>query len=47
MGPDGSGGAHAIGFYDDDLVRTAKGWRIAQRRYTMVHLEALGRGVLA
>lgn len=39
MGLEGSGGAHAIGFYEDDLVRTATGWHIAQRRYTMVHLE--------
>jgi 3-phenylpropionate/cinnamic acid dioxygenase small subunit len=31
--------AHAMGFYDDELVRTADGWKIARRRYTMVHLE--------
>jgi len=32
------GGAHAAGFYDDELVRTDKGWKIASRRYTMVHM---------
>ena len=37
MGADDAGGAHAAGFYDDDLVRTDDGWRIARRRYTMVH----------
>ena len=30
-------GVQAYGFYDDALVRTDSGWKIAQRRYTMVH----------
>ena len=45
MGADGSGGAHAAGYYDDELVRTADGWRIARRRYTMVRVEMVDAGV--
>ena len=37
MGPDDFGGVSANGFYDDELVRTSDGWRIARRRYTEVH----------
>ncbi len=33
---DGGSGLNDIGFYDDDLVRTDDGWRIAHRRYTSV-----------
>lgn len=36
-------GINAVGHYDDDLVRTPNGWRIAHRRYTMVHMSPLGR----
>jgi 3-phenylpropionate/cinnamic acid dioxygenase small subunit len=39
------GGAHAMGFYDDELVRTADGWQIARRRYTTVHIGTIGTGV--
>jgi 3-phenylpropionate/cinnamic acid dioxygenase small subunit len=35
-------GIRAIGFYDDDLVRTELGWRIRRRRFTSVRLEAVG-----
>ena len=28
--------AHPTGFYDDELVRTTDGWRIARRRFTSV-----------
>jgi 3-phenylpropionate/cinnamic acid dioxygenase small subunit len=35
---DGTRGVHAIGFYDDELVRTDDGWRIARRRFTMVRV---------
>jgi 3-phenylpropionate/cinnamic acid dioxygenase small subunit len=42
MTPDGGSGAHAIGFYDDELRHTAAGWRIATRRFTPVHQEAIG-----
>jgi 3-phenylpropionate/cinnamic acid dioxygenase small subunit len=41
MAPDGESGLNPIGFYDDDLVRTADGWRIAHRRFTMVHFRTL------
>lgn len=27
---------HAAGYYDDCLVRTAEGWRISRRKFTMV-----------
>ena len=37
LGPDGSG-VNAIGFYDDELVRTAEGWRIYKRVFTPVRL---------
>lgn len=42
MSSDGQSGLNARGIYDDGLVRTADGWRIAQRRYTMVHLGTIG-----
>ena len=38
MAADGQTGLNPRGIYDDRLVRTADGWRIAHRRYTMVHL---------
>ena len=31
--------SQAKGFYDDVLVRTADGWRIASRRFTMVRFQ--------
>jgi len=34
-------GIHAIGFYDDELVRADDGWRIARRRFTMVRQSSL------
>ena len=39
MGPNNETGSRSIGYYDDDLVRTRDGWRIARRHYTMVHLQ--------
>ena len=41
MAADGTTGFNPIGFYDDDLVRTPDGWRIAKRRFTMVHFRTL------
>lgn len=32
-------GVRAVGFYDDELVRTADGWKVARRRYTSVLLQ--------
>jgi SnoaL-like domain len=36
MSQDITSGINAIGFYDDDLVRTDEGWRIARRTFTQV-----------
>ena len=41
MDAENRGGVHAIGFYDDELVRADDGWRIARRRFTMVRMSAL------
>jgi 3-phenylpropionate/cinnamic acid dioxygenase small subunit len=38
MAPDNKSGVNAIGFYDDEIVRTADGWRIARRRTTIVRI---------
>jgi 3-phenylpropionate/cinnamic acid dioxygenase small subunit len=38
------GGVRAAGTYDDALVHTADGWRIARRRFTRVHQAPLGGG---
>jgi 3-phenylpropionate/cinnamic acid dioxygenase small subunit len=38
LGADNTSGAHAIGYYDDELVDTDEGWKIARRRFTMVKL---------
>ena len=38
MTPDGRNGISAVGYYDDELVQTGEGWKIARRRYTMVRL---------
>jgi hypothetical protein len=42
LGPGGRGGAHSIGYYDDELLRTEAGWRISRRRHTSVRLKFLG-----
>ncbi len=42
MAGDTTSGVNAIGFYDDDIVRTSDGWRIARRRYTQVRLTTVG-----
>ena len=38
MAPDNKSGVNAIGFYDDEIVRTADGWRVARRRTTIVRI---------
>jgi uncharacterized protein (TIGR02246 family) len=42
MAGDNKSGVNAIGFYDDEIVRTDDGWRIARRRYTQVRLSTVG-----
>ena len=42
LGPDNARGAQAIGFYDDVVVRTDDGWKIARRRFTQVRIQAIG-----
>ena len=42
MSGDNNSGVNAIGFYDDEIVRTDVGWRIARRRYTQVRLSTVG-----
>ncbi|MBJ7336183.1 nuclear transport factor 2 family protein [Mycolicibacterium sp.] len=37
-------GVNAVGFYDDEIIRTDMGWRIGRRRFTPVRLTALGAG---
>jgi 3-phenylpropionate/cinnamic acid dioxygenase small subunit len=36
LAADNQTGTHALGFYDDELVHTERGWKIASRRFTMV-----------
>ncbi|MGV0743359.1 nuclear transport factor 2 family protein [Mycolicibacterium sp. XJ870] len=38
MAQDNNSGVNAAGFYDDELVRTTDGWRIARRRFTSVRV---------
>lgn len=44
VGAESGSGVRAAGTYDDELVRTGDGWKIARRRYTMVYLSPIGRG---
>jgi 3-phenylpropionate/cinnamic acid dioxygenase small subunit len=39
---DNQSGVNAWGFYDDEVVRTADGWRIARRRFTQVRITTFG-----
>ena len=41
LGPEGSG-VNAIGYYDDELVRTGDGWRINKRKFTSIRLVMVG-----
>ena len=43
---DNKAGTRATGMYDDELVRTQAGWRIARRRYTMVLLQLVPDGTV-
>jgi 3-phenylpropionate/cinnamic acid dioxygenase small subunit len=44
LGPDNQRGAQATGHYEDVVVRTHQGWKIARRRFTMVRMQAIGPG---
>ncbi|OMB97522.1 polyketide cyclase [Mycobacterium sp. NS-7484] len=41
LAQDNNSGVNAVGFYDDELVRTENGWRIARRRFTSVRVVAV------
>ncbi|MCG5434003.1 nuclear transport factor 2 family protein [Mycobacterium sp. MYCO198283] len=41
LAPDSTAGVNAVGIYDDELVRTAGGWRVASRRFTPVRVTAV------
>jgi len=41
MGRDGRSGVQGFGYYDDELVRTPDGWRVARRRFTPVRMQTL------
>ena len=42
MAADNASGVNAVGFYDDDLVRTDQGWRISRRSFTTVRITTIG-----
>jgi len=42
MDAENQSGIRAVGFYDDELVATAEGWKIARRRFTLVLVESVG-----
>ena len=39
---DNQSGVNGVGFYDDELVRTADGWRVARRKFTNVRVSTVG-----
>ncbi|SON59630.1 hypothetical protein MSIMFI_01114 [Mycobacterium simulans] len=42
MAGDNQSGVNGIGFYDDEIIRTPHGWRIARRRFTAVRVSTVG-----
>lgn len=46
MGPDNEGGIRAVGYYEDELVRSERdGWQISRRRFTNVYLARVDEGI--
>jgi len=43
MAADNQTGVNANGFYDDEIVRTPEGWRIARRQFTPVLVTTVGK----
>jgi len=39
---DTNSGVNACGFYDDELVRSDDGWRVARRRFIQVRVAPVG-----
>ena len=39
---DNNSGVNAAGFYDDELVRTEDGWRVARRNFIQVRVAQVG-----
>jgi 3-phenylpropionate/cinnamic acid dioxygenase small subunit len=39
---DNTSGVNAAGFYDDEMVRTERGWQIVRRRFTQVRVAPVG-----
>jgi 3-phenylpropionate/cinnamic acid dioxygenase small subunit len=39
---DNTSGVNAAGFYDDEIVRTERGWQIVRRRFTQVRVAPVG-----
>ncbi len=46
LAADNKSGTRAVGYYDDDLIRTGDGWKIARRRFTMVMLQLVPDGTV-
>jgi len=46
LAADNRTGSHARGYYDDELVETGEGWKIARRRFTMVLLQLVPDGTV-
>lgn len=42
LAPDNASGVSAVGIYDDELLRTDQGWRIARRVFTAVRITTVG-----
>ncbi|MCV7258711.1 nuclear transport factor 2 family protein [Mycobacterium shimoidei] len=42
MTADNNSGVNGIGYYDDELVHTDGGWRIARRHFTIVRVAPVG-----